>query len=246
MNPELLRLERAEGPRYQYGSGCLSDVVIGNWMAFAAGVDAPLDPAHVRSSLGAIFKHNFKADLSNHACTQRPGYAIGTEPGLLVCTWPRGDKPTLPFVYSDEVWTGIEYQVASHLVSEGFVDEGLQIVKATRSRYSGDVRNPFNEYECGSYYARAMASFALLQAFSGFRYSAAQRTLWIKPQLSVRPFRTFFSVASGFGTVTLDDNQLAIDLIEGEMQIDRVILRDPIPISSNNLARAGKRWAIKI
>ena len=42
-----------------------------------------------------------------------------SEPGLLLCSWPRGDKPTLPFVYSDEVWTGIEYQVASHLIHEG-------------------------------------------------------------------------------------------------------------------------------
>ena len=33
---------------------------------------------------------------------------------------PGADKPTLPFVYSDEVWTGIEYQVASHLIAEGF------------------------------------------------------------------------------------------------------------------------------
>ena len=60
----------------------------------------------------------------------------------LLCTWPRGGKPTLPFVYSDEVWTGIEYQVASHLIAEGFVKEGLTIVKALRSRYDGRVRNP--------------------------------------------------------------------------------------------------------
>ncbi len=42
-------------------------------------------------------------------------------------------------------------------------------------------------------YARAMASYALLGALAGFRYSAAQRTLWFGPQLSVRPFKTFFA-----------------------------------------------------
>ena len=77
------------------------------------------------ATLQAIFKHNFKTDLSQHANAQRPGYAMGREPGLLLCSWPRGSKPTLPFVYSDEVWTGIEYQVASHLIQEGLVDEGL-------------------------------------------------------------------------------------------------------------------------
>lgn len=126
---------------------------------------------------------------------------MGHEPGLLLCTWPRGGKPTLPFVYSDEVWTGIEYQVAAHLIAEGFVKEGLTIVKAMRSRYDGRIRNPWNEYECGNYYARAMASYALLGALAGFRYSAVQRTFWFGPQLSGRPFRTFFCTGFGFGTV---------------------------------------------
>jgi hypothetical protein len=123
---------------------------------------------------------------------------------LLLCSWPHGDKPTLPFVYSDEVWTGIEYQVASHLIEEGFVKEGLTIVKALRTRYDGRTRNPWNEYECGSWYARAMSSYSLLSALSGFRYSAVERTLWFGPQLNVRPFKSFFSTASGFGTISLD------------------------------------------
>ena len=134
---EMQQLLKREGPKYQYGSGCLSDGVIGAWMASFYGIDTPLTQKNVRSTLQAIFRNNFKTDLSQHANAQRPGYAMGHEPGLLLCSWPRGDKPTLPFVYSDEVWTGIEYQVASHLIHEGFVDEGLTIVKALRSRYDG-------------------------------------------------------------------------------------------------------------
>ncbi len=112
----------------------------------------------------------------------------------LACCFALGlaaDKPTLPFVYSDEVWTGIEYQVASHLIQEGFVDEGLTIVKALRSRYDGRTRNPWNEYECGNWYARAMSSFALVGAISGFRYSAVDQTLHFGPKLKVHPFVEF-------------------------------------------------------
>ena len=180
---EMQRLLKREGPKYQYGSGCLSDGVIGAWMAAIYGIDVPLSRANLRSNLQAIFKHNFKTDLSEHANAQRPGYAMGHEPGLLLCSWPRGNKPTLPFVYSDEVWTGIEYQVASHLIHEGLVEEGLSIVKAARSRYDGRTRNPWNEYECGNWYARAMSSYALLGALSGFRYSAVERTLWFAPRI---------------------------------------------------------------
>jgi len=223
---EMQRLLKREGPKYQYGNGCLSDGVIGAWMAGMYGIDTPLAREHVRKTLQAIFKHNFKTDLSQHANAQRPSYAMGHEPGLLLCSWPLGGKPTLPFVYSDEVWTGIEYQVASHLIAEGFVKEGLTIVKALRSRYDGRSRNPWNEYECGNYYARAMASYALLGALAGFRYSAVLKTLWFGPQLSVRPFRTFFSTASGYGTIAIEDRSLRVQLLEGALSLEKLVLAD--------------------
>ena len=223
---EMQRLLKREGPKYQYGNGCLSDGVIGAWMARIYGIETPLAREHVRKTLQAIFKNNFKTDLSMHANAQRPGYAMGHEPGLLLCSWPQGGKPTLPFVYSDEVWTGIEYQVASHLIAEGFVTEGLTIVKALRSRYDGRSRNPWNEYECGNYYARAMASYALLGALAGFHYSAVKRTLWFGPQLTVRPFKTFFSAASGFGTVELGSQSLRVQLLEGTLPLEKVVLTD--------------------
>jgi hypothetical protein len=228
---EMQQLLKREGPKYQYGSGCLSDSVIGIWMARLYGIDVPLAKGNVRSNLGAIFKHNFKTDLSEHANAQRPGYAMGHEPGLLLCSWPRGNKPTLPFVYSDEVWTGIEYQVASHLIHEGSVEEGLTIVKAARSRYDGRTRNPWNEYECGNWYARAMSSYALLGALSGFRYSAVERTLWFAPRLKTQPFQCFFSTASGFGTIALHNRTVSIHLIEGELPIERLVFGDhPSPL----------------
>ena len=223
---EMQKLLKREGPKYQYRTGCISDGVIGAWMARTYGIETPLKRENVRSALKAIFQYNFKTDLSEHANAQRPGYAMGREPGLLLCTWPHGGKPTLPFVYSDEVWTGIEYQVASHLISEGFVQEGLTLVKALRSRYDGRVRNPWNEYECGNYYARAMASYALLGAVSGFRYSAVEKTLWFAPKINLRPFRTFFSTASGFGTLERTQKEVRIHILEGELGIERLVIAE--------------------
>ena len=223
---EMQQLLKREGPKYQYGSGCLSDGVIGAWMATLYGIDTTLAQKNVRSTLQAIFRNNFKTDLSQHANAQRPGYAMGHEPGLLLCSWPRGNKPTLPFVYSDEVWTGIEYEVASHLIHEGFVEEGLTIVKAARSRYDGRTRNPWNEYECGNWYARAMSSFALVGALSGFRYSAVDRTLHFGPKLKVHPFVSLFSTASGYGTIALDGHNVTVRIIEGELAIEKLQLTD--------------------
>jgi hypothetical protein len=224
-DPETLKLLRREGPKYQYKTGCLSDGVIGAWMAGLYGVDTPLDRDKVRKNLLAIYRHNFRPSLRGHVNTQRPGYAMEDEGGLLLCSWPRGNKPTLPFIYSDEVWTGIEYQVASHLLMEGFLKEGLSIVKAVRRRYDGHVRNPWNEYECGSYYARAMASYALLPSLSGFRYSAIDKTLWFAPKLKAQTFTSFFCAATGYGSISLDKSSLTVSVIEGKLEIKRVCLK---------------------
>ena len=248
-SPALIRLLKKEGPKYQYGTGCLSDGVIGAWMASIYGIELPIDPELIRKNLISIHRYNFRHSLATHSNCQRPGYAMGNEPGLLLCSWPRGGKPTLPFVYSDEVWTGIEYQVASHLISVGLVKEGIEIVKAVRSRHDGSVRNPWNEYECGSYYARAMASFSLLGALSGFRYSAVDQTLHFGPKLKKRPFVTFFSTAKGYGTISLDKTSLDISVIEGRLAIERVVLdlgKGSVELIVNIVANPEKMAKISI
>ncbi len=220
-SPEALELLQREGPKYQYGNGCLSDGVLGDWIARCSGLASGLAPDKIRRHLLAVFKHNFKPDLSDHSNSQRPTYALGSEGGLLLCTWPEGDKPSLPFVYSDEVWTGIEYQVASHLIMLGCVEEGLTIVRRVRQRYDGRVRNPFNEYECGHWYARAMSSYALLQAFSGARYDAVDGTLYLKPALA-GDFHCFLATASGYGTVGLRKGQPFLDVKHGAIEVRQI------------------------
>ena len=184
--------------KYQYGDGCLSDQLLGQWLATVVGLGHVLPAAHVRETLRSIYRHNFRHDFFGHPNTQRL-YALNDEKGLVLCSWPHGKRPALPFVYSDEVWTGIEYQVAAHLIYEGLVAEGLAITRAVRDRYDGERRNPWNEVECGSHYARALASWSLLTALSGYSYSAPERRLGFAPCLSPEAFRAFFTTGDGWG-----------------------------------------------
>lgn len=219
--PEALAVLEKEGPKYQYGNGCISDGVIGYWMAQVAGLDDVGNSERIASHLKAIHKYNLKKDLSEHANPQRPSFALGDEGGLLLCSWPHGDKLSLPFVYSDEVWTGIEYQVASHAMMNGLVEEGLDIVRAARERYDGRKRNPYNEYECGHWYARAMASYALLQGLSGARYDAVDKVLFLKPSIA-GDFRSFLCTATGYGTVGVKDGKPFVEVKSGEIAVDRI------------------------
>lgn len=213
--PEALALAAKQGPKYQYGDGCLSDGVIGSWFALVSGLDDPLDPKKVRSHLRAVHKYNLKHDLAEHVNLMRSSFAQGHEGGVVVCTWPHG-KLSLPGIYSGEVFTGIEYQVASHLIAYGDVDKGLEIVRICRSRYDGRIRNPFDEVEAGHWYARAMSSYALLAALSGARYDAVDKVLYLKPAIK-GDFRCFLSTASGYGTVGVRNRQPFVEVVAGEI-----------------------------
>ncbi len=221
-SPEALELLEREGPKYQYGDGCLADGVLGAWLAAVCGVDEFLARDKIESHLLAVHRYNFKRDLSEHANPCRPTFALGDEGGLILCTWPQGGEPSLPFVYSSEVWTGVEYQLASHLMMLGHVEQGLEIVRTVRDRYDGRVRNPFNEYECGHWYARAMASYGLLQGLTGVRYDAVDRTLTISPSIE-GDFRAFFCTATGYGTVGLCDGEPFVEIKRGTIPYRRIV-----------------------
>jgi hypothetical protein len=222
---DIARIVNEQGPKYQYRSGCLSDGVLGLWMAKVCGYDNNIiDEALVKNHLLSIYKYNMRHDLSEHANPQRPTFAQGNDGGLLLCTWPHGGKPMLPFVYSDEVWTGIEYQVASHLMLLGEPAKGIDIAEVLRKRHDGVRRNPFNEYECGHWYARAMSSYALLQGLTGVRYDARSQTLFVDSQ--VGDFKSFLSTETGFGVVTLTNGKVSVDVRGGKIEVKDIVVKN--------------------
>jgi uncharacterized protein (DUF608 family) len=223
---EARALLEKEGPKYQYGDGCLADGVLGAWMAAVCGVGEILDREKTASHLRAVHRHNLKKDLAAHANPQRPSFAFGGEGGLLLCTWPRGGALSLPFVYSNEVWTGIEYQVASHLMLLGRVEEGLEVVRTARDRYDGRSRNPFDEYECGHWYARAMSSYGLIQGLAGVRYDAVDRVLHVEPRLR-GDFRSFLATATGYGTAGVRSGRPFLEVRSGTIEVARIDYRPP-------------------
>ncbi|MCL2092860.1 MAG: non-lysosomal glucosylceramidase [Treponema sp.] len=192
------KLDDIQKYKYQFGSGCLSDQLLGQQLAHVSGLGYILDEKNVKTAVKSIFTHCFRENLEQYTNTQRT-YALNDEGGLLLCSWPRGGRPEIPFVYSDEVWSGIEYQVASHLIYEGFVEEGLKIVAACRARHDGIKRSPWNEVECGHHYARSLASYGVLLALTGFRCDAQNKTLYFKPAIKEENFTGFFCCNDGWG-----------------------------------------------
>lgn len=210
------RIEDVDAYRYQHGRGCLSDQLLGQLHARLLDLGDLLPPEHVRSAIGAVHRYNLRRDFQDHVNAQRT-YVLGDESGLVLCSWPKGGRPRLPFVYSDEVWTGIEYQVAAHLVLEGLVDEGVEVVRAVHARHDGVRRNPWDEVECGHHYVRSMASWALLLALGGLRSDVATGTLDLAPRWSAADFRSLVSLGTAWGRI---GQELADDTVTVRLELE--------------------------
>jgi hypothetical protein len=99
----------------------------------------------------------------------------------------------------------------------GEVEKGLEIVRTARDRYNGSLRNPFNEYECGHWYARALSSYALLQGLTGVRYDALTQTMYIDSKIG--DFTSFISTETGFGNIGLKNGKPFLNVTYGEITV---------------------------
>ncbi len=216
--------EATEKPEYQVGEGCLVDQLIGQYLAEVAGLGPLVSPKNIRTTLGSIFHYNYKRSLADHDTVQRT-YALNDEAAVVVCDYGKAERPRIPFPYYAEAWTGLEYSTAALMLYAGMVQEGVECIRNSRLRYDGKKRNPWDEAECGHHYARAMAAWSGVLALSGFHYHGPTGAVTAVPRVQANPFRCFWSTATGWGTFSIDGNQLVIRVIEGRLPFRSCELR---------------------
>jgi hypothetical protein len=197
----------------------------------------------VRQAALAIVQHNFRHLLGNHPQQPRV-FVTEADPGLLNCTWPHGGRPAVPLLCSDEVWSGLEYEVAGLLLFEGEPEVALRLIEAVRRRYDGRKQNPWNHIECGDHYVRAMSAWALLEAATGYHFDAAQAALAFAPVLSAARFRGPFFAAAGWGTYSQrlagTRLQACLCLARGSLPLRRLRLPAAAPVTSARARLAGR------
>jgi uncharacterized protein (DUF608 family) len=206
-------VDLARHPHHQYGPGCLSDQVFGQGWAHQLELGYLYPADMVVSALKAVWKYNWAPDIGPYNEAHNPFRWFITPglAGLFTCTWPLSEYLPEGTAYKDEVWSGIEYQVAGHMIAEGMVTEGLAICRAIHDRYQPSLFNPYNEIECGDHYARAMASWSVLLALAGYKYHGPHGRLGFAPRISPENFKSAFTAAEGWGTFeqTREDQQQA-------------------------------------
>jgi len=203
---------------FQIGEGILVDQLVGQYMAHICGLGYLLDKDNMTTTLKTIEKYNGKESFNNHLSTFR-SYAVGDEKGLVMGYYPEDKREARPFPYYSEVMTGFEYSTGAHMLYEGLEKEGLSVFTNVRERYDGKKRNPFNEGEFGHRYGRAMASYSGLLAYTGFHYSAVNKTMTFNNINGTY----FWSNGYQYGTIKIEgsdaEKNIVISCNQGELAL---------------------------
>lgn len=241
-----------DNPDFQIGEGCLIDQLVGQYMAHICGLGYLAKPENVKKALQSILKYNYVSSFGDHFNNMR-SFALGGEPGLSVTAYPDPAKrPAVPLSYFAEAWSGLEYTAAAGMIFEGMRDDAVKTIADVRKRYDGQKRSPFNEEECGNHYARAMASWASIVAWSEFDYSAQNGTF----SITSRPGDYFWSNGYAWGNVKVGEvkngaAEIAITVSHGSLKISNIdvrgagIVRLKKPVTLNENVPEGLRATVR-
>ena len=131
------------------------------------------------------------------------------------------------------------------MIYEGLLEPARRIVRMARSRYDGRRRdglnsgpggNPFNELECGKFYARAMSSWSLLVASQGLVLEGPKGILGFRPKWQPEDHRSLFTAAEGWGLFvqTRKDKEQTerIEVRHGRLRVKELVFALPTPAAA--------------
>ncbi len=214
--------EEAKEIKYQVADGCIIDQMLADWHAHLIGKEGVFDPEKKKTALASLYKNNFKSSMRGIANMWRT-FSVNDESGTVICSYPDGVHiPAIPISYCEETMTGFEYALAGLMIAEGYVTEGETVVSAIRDRYDGEKRNPWNEIECGSHYARSMASYALMAIYSGFTFDMTKHRIGFAPIGGEGKY--VFSACESWGCAEFKDGSFRLSILGNPLTLSALAL----------------------
>lgn len=207
--------------KYQICDGSSIDQLLAQWHSDIIGLGQIFDSDQISSALSEMMNNNYIPCMRYFTNPWRI-FSLNDEAGTVICAYPNPEnKPEIPIPYCEETMTGFEYSFAGLLFAHGRIDDGIKVVKAVRDRFDGKKRNPWNEFECGSNYARSMASYAIIPILSGFDFDMPNKHIGFNPYIT-EDFKSIFSVANAWGTFTIKNNTVSILIHGGQLKLTSI------------------------
>ncbi|MEQ8704956.1 MAG: GH116 family glycosyl hydrolase [Phaeodactylibacter sp.] len=172
--------------------GCLTDQLIGQWVAHTAGLGRFWDKGKIRKALQSVLDYSFIDGQF-----------------LRNCTWPE-HRDLFPIqdtnLWVDQAntpWTGVELGFASFLIYEGMIEEGKAVIKAIDDRYR-KAGLYWDHQEFGGHYYRPMSAWATMNALAGLSI-VRNEYRFNPPRLTKGTDRFFFAASTGTGLFIADE-----------------------------------------
>jgi len=198
---------------------CMAAQLLGQWLAWIAGLGYVVDEDKVRLTLQSIYSMNL---------VEGEGLLNGVYPSRL----RPADKgpilydnplklPLTPTTQMDTPWTGVEFMVASHMLYEGMVDEALRILRIMHDRYTVSGMY-WNHIEWGARYTRSLASWSVILGILGLRYDGFSETLTLSP--AIKPIEMIITVPGAWGKLSYTGEAFSIQVRHGKLCLRRLVL----------------------
>jgi len=191
---------------------CLTDQIVGQWIAHQSNLGYLFDEAHVKKALQSVMKMSFKEGF-----------------GLRNCSWP--EYPELYPIHETNLWvdqantpwTGVELAFASFLIYEGFVDEAMDVIREVdnRQRESGLY---WDHQEFGGHYYRPMSAWQIMHALLGLGIN--QDTYTFSPKIDKETFTVLFTYDGGTAHYIREQGVVQIKVLSGRFDPETIILEN--------------------
>ncbi len=209
--------------------GCLTDQIIGQWMAHQSGFGHLLNPDHVQSALRTVLQMSYRPDF-----------------GLRNCTWPK--YPDLFPIHETDLWvdqantcwTGVELAFASFLMYEDMYDEAIQVVKTVNDRYRNNGLY-FDHQEFGGHYFRPMAAWGILNGALGL--AIQNDNYFFSPCVPRTSYKILFAGNRGTAFFIKTDSHIALDIRSGQFNLASIAIDKKLADARKMITLNGKRMA---
>jgi len=191
-------------------NACLTDQLIGQWMASQCGFGELLEGANIDSAAKAILNLNYQPEF-----------------GLRNCTWPGAKfwSDVSPNVWGDQgntCWTGVELAFASLLLYRGFYSEAMRVIKSVDDRYRKNQLY-WSHQEFGGHYFRPLSSWSIINGLLGF--SIHRNTLRFDPKLTLASFKLFFATPTGTAQFLRSRERTTLRCLTGTLNFTTVEIK---------------------
>lgn len=191
---------------------CMTDQIIGQWMADMCGLGYLFKKEHVQKSLQNIMKMSFKKGF-----------------GLRNCSWP--EHPGLFPIHTSDLWvdqantpwSGVELAFASFLIYQGYYSQGLEVIKEVDNRYR-KANLYWDHQEFGGHYYRPMSAWAIVNSLLGLSIHCGE--YHFAPKITKENYKLFFAFSNGTAHFIKSDKKIMIKVLTGTFQCNQISLKN--------------------